>query len=183
MVMGGGCVARLIATLATGDRLPLEIGSVVLEDAQPQAITWVSPFEGKSAAVKKALGGFPGPGEVVEVKAGRALSVGPDQALILGAPVDCKGAAIVDQSDGWTVVALDGESARDVLARLTPLDLRDASLPEGHTARTLIGHMTSSVTRVGAYRYELMVFRSMTETLLHELERAMRQVAARAQLG
>lgn len=173
-------MARLIATLATGTRLPIEIGGVVLEDAQPEAITWVAPFDRKMTAVKKALGGFPGPGEVVEVKAGRALSVAPGQAVVLGALVTCAGAAVVDQSDGWTVVALDGAAARAVLARLTALDLRDAALPEGATARTLIGHMVASVTRVGAYRYELMVFRSMTETLLHEVERAMRLVAARS---
>ena len=173
-------MAKLIASLATEGHLPLEIGDCLVEDAQPEAITWVAPFDGKTTAVSKALGGFPGPGEVVEVKAGRAVSVGPQQALILGDPAACKGAAVVDQSDGWTVVALDGAAARDVLARLTPLDLRDAGLPEGATARTLLGHMQASLTRVGAYRYEIMVFRSMKHSLLHELERAMRGVAARA---
>lgn len=172
-------MAKLIPSLATEGRLPLEIGAVVLEDAQPEAITWLAPFNRKKSAVTRALGGFPGPGEVLEVRAGRALSVGPGQALILGAPVICDGAAVVDQSDGWTVVALDGADARAVLARLTALDLRDAALPEGGTARTLLGHMTASITRTGAYRYELMVFRSMARTLLHEVERAMRHVAAR----
>ncbi len=173
-------MAKLIATLATDGHLPIEIGGTLLEDAQPEAITWVAFYDRKKAAVTRTLGGFPGPGEVVEIKAGRALSVGPGQAMILGAPVSCEGAAVVDQSDAWTVVALDGGAARDVLARLTPLDLRDSALPEGRTARTLIGHMTVSLTRVGPFRYEIMVFRSMTHTLLEELERAMRGVAARA---
>ncbi|MEM7719371.1 MAG: sarcosine oxidase subunit gamma [Pseudomonadota bacterium] len=172
-------MVKLIASSATGRALPLEIGRVVLEDAQPEAITWVAHFDGKANAVKRALGGFPAAGEVLDVKAGRALSVGPGQVLILGAPASCDGAAVVDQSDAWTVVALDGAGARDVLARVTPLDLRDAALPDGATARTLIGHMTASITRVGPFRYELMVFRSMTRTLLEELERAMRGVAAR----
>ncbi len=176
-------MAELIASLATEGRLPLEIGTVVLEDAQPEAITWVAYLDRKKSAVTRALGGFPGPGAVVDVKAGRALSVGAGQAMILGAPVACDGAAVVDQSDAWIVVALDGADVRDVLARLTPLDLRDEALPEGRTARTLIGHMTASVTRVSAYRYELMVFRSMTATLLHEVERAMTHVAARRRLG
>lgn len=172
-------MADLIATLATAGHLPLSIGETVLEDAQPQAITWVAYFDRKKGAVTRALGGFPGPGEVVEVKAGRALSVGPGQATILGAAVTCDGAAVVDQSDAWTVVALDGAGARDVLARVTPLDLRDSALPDGGTARTLIGHVTASITRVGPYRYELMVFRSMTQTLLEELARAMQGVEAR----
>ncbi|MEM6387225.1 MAG: sarcosine oxidase subunit gamma family protein [Pseudomonadota bacterium] len=175
-------MVKLVAALVTEGRLPLKIGEAILEDAQPEAITWISPLDGKLGAVKKALGGFPGPGEVLEVKAGRALSVGPGQALVLGAALSYKGAAVVDQSDGWTVVSLNGATSRDVLARLTPLDLRDASLSEGTTARTMIGHMTASITRMGAYRYEIMVFRSMTQTLLHEMERAMRHVAARAAL-
>lgn len=175
-------MARLIATGATGTRLPLEIGATVLEDAQPEAITWVAPFDRKMTAVKRALGGFPDPGRVLEVTAGRALSVGPGQALILGARVECEGAAVVDQSDGWTVVCLSGADARDVLARLTSLDIRDGAFPEARTARTLIGHMTASLTRVSPYHYEIMVFRSMTETLLHEVERAMAHVAARARV-
>ncbi len=175
-------MVKLIAKPATDGLLPLEIGEAILEDAQPEAITWVAPLNRKKSAVSRALGGFPGPGEVVEVKAGRALSVGPGQAMILGAPVTCDGAAVVDQSDAWTVVALDGAASRDVLARLSPLDLRDSALPEGRTARTLIGHMTGSLTRVGAFRYEIMVFRSMTQTLIQEITRAITHVEARTKL-
>ena len=175
-------MAKLIAKPATDGLLPIEIGEARLEDAQPEAITWVAPFNRKKGAVSRAMGGFPGPGEVVDVKAGRALSVGPGQAMVLGAPLACEGAAIVDQSDAWTVVVLDGAAARDILARLTPLDMRDSALPEGRTARTLIGHMTASLTRVDSFRYEIMVFRSMTHTMIHEIERAMKHVAARAML-
>ena len=66
-----------------------------------------------------------------------------------------------------------------VLARLTPIDLRDSAFPKGATARTVIGHMTGSITRTGADTYAIMVFRSMAKTAVHELERAMRGVAAR----
>lgn len=175
-------MADLIARPATHGLLPVEIGGTVLEDAQPEAITLVAPFDGRDAAVKTALGGFPGPGETCEVKGGRALSVGPGQAMILGDPVSPDGAAATDLSDGWTVVALDGANARPILARLTPLDLRDGNFPPGATARTLIGHMTVSLTRIGEYRFEIMVFRSMTQTLIHDLTRAMRHVEARAKL-
>jgi sarcosine oxidase subunit gamma len=175
-------VADLIARAATHGLLPIEIGGTLLEDAQPEAITWVAPFDGKSDAVAKALGGFPGPGETCEIRDGRALSTGPGQAVILGAPVAPKGAAIADQSDGWTVIALDGANAKAILARLTSIDLRDGAFPPNATARTLVGHMTASLTRVGEYRFEIMVFRSMTQTLVHELTRAMRHVEARAKL-
>lgn len=176
-------MAKLIATSPTAHLLPLEIGPVRLEETQPEAITWVAPFAGQEKAVSRALGGWPGPGEMLEVKAGRAVSVAAGQTLILGAPVQVANAAVADQSDGWTVIAIDGAKAADVLARLTPIDLRPTAFKEGATARTLIGHMTASITRTGPYRYELLVFRSMTETLVHELTRAMTHIAGREKLG
>ena len=45
--------------------------------------------------------------------------------------------------------------------------------------RTLLGHMTASITRVDATTYDLMVFRSMAQTLVHDLTRAMKGIAAR----
>ena len=175
-------MADLIARPATHGLLPVEIGGTLLEDAQPEAITLVAPFDGRQDAVAKALGGFPGPNETCEVKGGRAISTGPGQAMFLGAPVSPEGAAVTDQSDGWTVVALDGANAKAVLARLTAIDLHEGAFPPNATARTQIGHMTASLTRVGDYRFEIMVFRSMTQTLIHELTRAMRHVEARARL-
>lgn len=174
-------MAKLIAQSATGTRLPVEIGNAILEDAQPPAITWVAPFDG--AGIAEDLGAFPGPGETREVPAGRALWVGPGQALILGDPVTPTGAAHIDQSDAWTVISLSGETAKDILARLTPLDLRDGAMPVNTTARTLLGHMTVSLTRTAPYTFQIMAFRSMTDTLIHDLERAMTQVAARSKLG
>ncbi|MDA9865100.1 sarcosine oxidase subunit gamma [bacterium] len=173
-------MASLIALSATENRLPLEIGSAILEDAQPEAITWVAPFDGHQTELEQTLGAFPKPNETHEIAAGRILWSGPDQALILGTPVTPENAAFSDQSDGWTVVTLTGETAKDILARLTPLDLRDSAFAQDATARTLLGHMTISLTRRGAYAYEIMAFRSMTRTLIHDLERAMTQVAARS---
>ncbi len=48
----------------------------------------------------------------------------------------------------------------------------------GHTARTLLQHMACSLTRVAENRFEIMVFRSMAKTAVHEIETAMRTVAA-----
>ena len=80
-------MADLIAQSATGTRLPLDIGQAVLEDAQPEAITWVAPFDHQTAHVAQSLGGFPEPNETREIAAGQAVWIGPGQALILGAPV------------------------------------------------------------------------------------------------
>jgi len=69
------------------------------------------------------------------------------------------------------------------LARLTPIDLRKTTFKRGHTARTLIGHMTGSITCVGADAFEVMVMRSMAHTLVHELSQAAENVTARSSLN
>ncbi len=70
---------------------------------------------------------------------------------------------------------------RDVLARLTPLDLRPKSFKTGMTQRSMIMHMQASITCLGKFRFRMMVFRSMAQTLVHDLTTAMKSVAARAQ--
>lgn len=176
-------MARLIPKTPAEGLLPVTIGPCRLEERLYEAITWVAPFEGKAAAVGKAIGiVFPEPGQVTGEGHHLALWVGPGQALVLGPPVAPPGAAVADQSSAWAVLTLTGPTAAEILARLTPLDLRDAAFPEASTARTLIGHMTASLTRIGPETYEIMVFRSMTRTAVHEITRAMKGVDARTGL-
>ena len=177
-------MANLIAKAPMGDMDPITHGSVTLHELPMAAITWVAPFRGREAAVAAALEkstgvGFPDPNRVLGDGAVRAVWAGPGQALVLGAVVAPDGAAVADQSDAWAIFALDGAGAADVLARLTPVDLRDAALPVGAAARTLLFHMTATLMRTAADRYEILVFRSMAASAVHELDTAMRRVAAR----
>ena len=173
-------MAELVSQSPAHGLLPIEAGSTRLDERRYDAITWVAPYDGQGEAVGKSLGfAFPGPNETSGQDDARAIWVGPSQALVLGTAVSPEGAAVADQSSGWIVLELSGADARDVLARLTPVDLRDGAFVERATARTVIGHMTGSITRTGADTYEIMVFRSMAKTAVHELERAMRGVAAR----
>ena len=89
---------------------------------------------------------------------------------------------MTDQTDAWTCAALEGPGARDVLARLTPLDLRPSGFRIGAAARTELAHMSAVLMRIGAERYGVMVFRSMARTLRHDIEAAMQVVAARDRL-
>lgn len=176
-------MARLIAKTPAEGLLPVTIGACRLEERLYEAITWVAPFAGRTAAVGKAIGlAFPEPGQVAGEGHHLAVWVGPGQALVLGPTVAPPGAAVADQSSAWAVLSLTGPAAPDVLARLTPLDLRDGAFPEASTARTLIGHMTASLTRIGSETYEIMVFRSMADTAVHEITRAMKGVSARTGL-
>ena len=167
--------------------LPLTVGAVTLSEEDPGPIHSVSPFKGKrrivSDALKEAHGMvYPSANRAIGKAGARAVWFGPAQAMLMGPTPDAalsQNAAIVDQSDAWAVVRLQGDGVEDVLARLAPVDLSGAQFKRGHTARTLLFHMTASITRVGENAFQIMVFRSMAETLVHNLKRAMEGVASR----
>ena len=173
----------LIAKTPGVGLLPIAAGGVTLDEVLPQAITSVMPLAGQdkavSAALKTTIGAaFPAPGRITGKAGARVVWSGAGQALVLGAAVDIAGAVITDQSDGWACMALTGGNARAVLARLVPIDLRDSAFKRGHAARTLLAHMPCVLFRTGAMRYDIMVFRSMAGTAVHDLETAMKSVAA-----
>jgi sarcosine oxidase subunit gamma len=139
-----------------------------------------------SDALKSSHGcAMPAPGRATGKDGARAIWTGLGQAFLVG-PVpqaELSGTCtLTDQSDAWAVLRLEGEKAIEVLARLTPLDLRPAHFKRGHTARSLLGHMTASFTRIGANSWMIMVFRSMADTAVHELTDAMQGVAARNEI-
>ena len=167
-------------------RDPVAIGKVTLAELNPGAMTSLSAFGDPSAmaaALKKAHGmAWPAPGQSTEAGEVRCIWFGLREVLLMGATADAalEGAgAVVDQSDAWVAVELSGADATDVLARLVPLDLRDSAFPVGATARTQVMHMNASVTKLGAERFMILVFRSMVETLYHDLEQAMAAFASR----
>ncbi|NDU99410.1 sarcosine oxidase subunit gamma [Pseudoroseicyclus tamaricis] len=158
-----------------------------LAEGQWGVVTEVAPFKGElegiSSALQEAFGlDYPAPGESQTGDKARLLWVGPGRALLIGAePPEWLGgrAALTGQTGAQAVLLVDGPAVEAVLARLVPVDLSAEVFPEGRTARTLIGHMTASVTRLGPATFELVVMRSMSGSLLHDLTRTARQVAAR----
>ncbi len=177
-------MVKLIPQTPCAGLLPRSIGSITLTEIDGGTITLVAPFRGQekavSAALKSAIGvGFPKPNRTLGTNP-RAVWCGKGQALVMGADCPALDAACVDHSDAWAMVRIDGADAAAVLARLTPIDLRDGVFKRGHTARTLIGHMTGGITRLGAQSFEVMVMRSMAATLVHDLSQAAENMAARA---
>lgn len=180
----------LIAKSPAQGLLPIDIGGMSLTEIVPEAITSVMPYDGQEAAASELLKslcgmGLPKPGRTTGREGARAVWTGAGQAMVLGATVDAglaRFAALSDQSDAWAVLRLAGAGARDVLARLTPLDLNPGLFKRGHAARSLLGHMNMVIWRTGTDAFEIMVFRSMAKTAVHELEEAMKTVAARAGL-
>jgi sarcosine oxidase subunit gamma len=164
-------------------RLPLVHGVTRMSTIGPRRVTAISPYPGQSEAVAAVSGGFPAPGEVRGgalrlVWAGHAMALAFGEGLPEGLG---QVAAVVDQSDGWAGVTLEGEGAQAVLARLVAIDLR--ALPAPASARGLLGHLPLLLIKESATRFEIWSYRSMAGSLVHELEAAMRNVAARRSVG
>lgn len=179
-------MVKLIAQHPLSDALPQTIGSVNFTAYHPDKITSIAPYKGQVKAVSDALNTallmrFPNPNRALQSQAGRLVWAGNGIALLFDAdaPDLASLAATTDQSDAWAIVRMEGPQTEDVLARLVPMDLSKRAFKVGHTARTMVAHMTASVTRIGPQAFEVMVMRSMAGTLLHDLTRAAKGVAAR----
>lgn len=178
---------KLIAKTPCDGLLPLTVGSVTLSEEDGGSIHSISPLKGKNKVVSGALKAahgmtYPSANRATGKTGARAIWFSPSHAMLMGPVPDAAltdHAVVVDQSDAWTVVRLEGAGVEDVLARVVPVDLRSSQFKRGHTARTLLFHMTASITRVGENAFQIMVFRSMAETLIHDLKRAMEGIAAR----
>lgn len=175
-------MVKLIAKSPCDGLLPITIGNVTLSELRPTALTSVMP--GRSADMdmfKKATGcAFPAPNRATGKLGARAVWMGPGQCMFIGASISTlPGFAVTDQSDGWAVMHLEGAEVEQVLARLTSVDIRRGLFKRGHTARTQLGHMPMSVTRTSETGFDLMVFRSMAKTAVHEITNVMRNLAKR----
>lgn len=180
-------MVELTAQSPCGTMLPLTVGSVTLSEVDLGLLTSISPFSNQQGAVSDALTqayglAYPSPNRTTGEGQMWAIWFGRDTALLVGPTVDAslvKIAAITDQTDAWTCVTLSGKGHEDALARLVPVDLRARNFQLGHTLRTLLGHMNASITRTSDNEVLILVFRSMAETLIHDLQEAMAVVAAR----
>lgn len=180
-------MADLIALSPCDGLLPVTIGRLSLSEDLPEAMTSIAPYAGQQEALSAALDAahgmvFPAINRSTGKAAARAIWFGQGTALLQGpvaSPALAEFAALTDQGDAWAVVQLDGEGAEDVLARLVPMDLRRTTFKRGHTVRTELAHMMASITRVGPDAFQVMVFRSMARTLVHDLKTAMAAVTAR----
>ena len=179
-------MANLVERTPCEGLLPVTIGSVTLSEVVIERMAAVAPFKGKEGAVSAALKEacdivFPAPNRTSSKGDARAVWAGQGRANVIGCDLpDLSGlAAVTDQGDGVAAVKIEGDGAEAVLARLVPLDLRAATFKCGHTARSLVNHMTASITRLGPKSFEVMVMRSMAQTLVHELTEAAEGIAAR----
>ncbi|CDX11476.1 Sarcosine oxidase gamma subunit [Mesorhizobium plurifarium] len=107
---------------------------------------------------------------------------GADQYMALLArdhlPVDAArsafggAASVSDQSDGRCLIQLSGPSVRDVLAKVSSLDLHPEAFPIGAAAATSIDHTSVNLWREsdaadGSAVFYILVFASFAESICH----------------
>lgn len=183
---GNVSVVELTATRPCDGLLPLSIGGAELAEIDAGVLTLMSPLGDRGALIAALEEGhgiaWPAPLRATGKDGARCVWFGRNQALLMGPAPDAglaKHAAVVDQSDAWAAVTLSGAAAVDVLARLVPVDLREGAFKRGHTVRTLLYHLSASITKTGPDTFMILVFRSMAATLVHDVKAAMEAFAAR----
>ncbi|MEQ8366193.1 MAG: sarcosine oxidase subunit gamma family protein [Roseicyclus sp.] len=184
-------MADLTARSPAQGLLPIAHGTLTLSEAPMQPIWAIAPYRGKQETLSKALQkahglAFPAVGELASAKASRIAWSGMNQAFLFGTAPDAAladHAALTDQSDAWTHLVLEGPAVRDVLARWVPADLSRGSLPVGRSLRSLVGHMSALILHPEDDRFEILIFRSMAGTAVHELTKAMKIIEARGAIA
>jgi len=177
-------VPELIAKPAV-DHTALTFGSCTLTPVDLGPITSVALFPGQEKAAAKALKPlgltFPAPNTLSHKDGSMLVWTGREQAFLTGveAPDFGASAAVTDQSGGWSALRLTGAKAHDVLMRHVPLDLRLHAFPVDRAVRAPSGHMSAVLLRESDESFLVLTFRSMARTAWHEVETALRTVAAR----
>jgi heterotetrameric sarcosine oxidase gamma subunit len=181
-------VPELIAKTALAGQAPVLRGGTRLEETDLGPITAIALFPGQEKAANKALKplgfSFPAPNSFAVKDRAMLVWTGRAQAFLIGAEApDLAGvAAVTDQSGGWAALTLTGPAAAEALMRYVPLDLRLQSFPVGRAVRAPVYHMQAVLMRVSADSLTVLVFRSMARTAWHEIDEALKTLAARAAL-
>ena len=165
-------------------------GSVTVEDAGPVGMVTVRA-ELSDGAVRAALAStgvdVPDQGELTWSDEGGTLWMSPDEVLVLCAAEDAAGRAaaltraldgshalVVDVSQARIAIRVTGRDAlvREVLAKLSPADLRASALPPGRVRRTRLGQVAAAFWFPSEGEAMLICFRSVADYVFALLSNA-----------
>ncbi len=156
-------------------RIPLEPGIRAvdhLEVPRRQAIVTVMAADGEDTAVAAVLATMSepslrcvGPGEWLVVSQSETPE-GLQRSLAL---VLAETAYVLDQSDGRIVLRLSGPNVRRILAKGVAIDLHPSVFGLGAASNLLCGHVNVNLARTGENEFELIVMRSLAESLFDDL--------------
>ncbi len=152
--------------------------------AWPETLASVGRVAAKAAGTSKA----PGPRKSLAGKTVRLLRVEPlkwwllaeaEQALPLPG-IQQKNGTVLDLSHSRCWVQFEGESATDLLNRFLPLDLREASFPDGDVANSVMHHADVTLWRDKEI-YNLLLPRGFSVSLWELLEESAKQFGLEVQ--
>lgn len=142
-------------------------GANHLELVDGARIHSVLAFKGQEQAVSGILAALP---------PGRARHVGPGEWLLVSGDAaqapEIDGALVVDQSHGRTLFRLTGPDCIAILMRGVALDLTGGAMPVGGASSMAFGHLAINLARISENGFELVVGRSFSESLYHDLRQA-----------
>jgi methylglutamate dehydrogenase subunit D len=138
---------------------PFKSATLRIIEVQDIAITQIA---GAEKDVKKVLGRVPSKVGVALVSGKQTIfKVSPTHYWLLNGEVTATaGCYLTPLSSGRTVIAIEGESARDLLSKCVPLDFHRSEFKPGHFAMTGIHHTPVLIHCVGESRFELYVLRT-----------------------
>ncbi|MDQ7081111.1 MAG: sarcosine oxidase subunit gamma [Paracoccaceae bacterium] len=177
-------MVELIPTSPLANLLPAEIGDSNLAEIRPAHVTLILPRKGADLArAMQAAHGLklPAPCRSGGNDRLRLIWAGLGKYLLVGvapaAPALSRRAALVDQGGAYAIMRLQGGLATDILARLTPIDLRPTTFRRGHVALSELAHIPALILKRtnGA---DIMVPRSLAVSACSKLLGAMQRVNA-----
>ncbi|QKV17334.1 sarcosine oxidase subunit gamma [Oricola thermophila] len=169
---------------------------VVLLERFGIAIAEVASWRGSEAKIRNAirqacglsLKTAPGSGTIKGEKS--AFNIAPRRWLVSGgepalaAALDTAVAGhgtVTDLGHGRTVIRIDGEKSRWVLAKIFAVDLADEALARGNGLATAHHDISARIQRVGPNAFDVYVFRSFARSFWHLLCRSSEEVGYRVE--
>ncbi|HVY82315.1 MAG TPA: sarcosine oxidase subunit gamma family protein [Steroidobacteraceae bacterium] len=137
-----------------------------------QIKTWLASHDEAARAMFEAQGLSRRVGETSAAFGGRALTLGPQEWLVVGEALRLEREPVaqdwiaVNVTDAFGMLEVQGASARELLSKGCGLDLHPRVFRVGQCARTRFAQLPIVLTCVGhADRFELLVARSYTRYL------------------
>ncbi|GAB4356471.1 MAG: sarcosine oxidase subunit gamma [Oricola sp.] len=167
---------------------------VVLSERFGLSIAELSAWRGADAKMRAAIRSAAGlalktaPGSGMHRQGVSAFNIAPGRWLVSG---DASGlvsaldraagghGTVTDLSHGRTVIRIDGEKSRWVLAKLFAVNLADGALATGDGLATAHHDIHAQIQRVGPNAFDLYVFRSFARSFWHLLRRSAEEAGYR----
>ncbi|MEM1149022.1 MAG: sarcosine oxidase subunit gamma [Pseudomonadota bacterium] len=123
---------------------------------------------------------MPGPSITTQAGAWRAVSMTPDQILLMcpGEGTETEGRVqdaldgqgyTTNQTDAWVCLEVSGPDTLRALERICPINLALAAFPVGASARTAMEHLGALIIRLGEDRFLLCSASSSAPSFAHSV--------------